>query len=203
MATNLVIVSDYNVCFSQYFKKPNGLPTFIGMFNFLDVTRERFVIPLVPGGMIAMGGCKVDPVYKETKFSEDGPLAVVLYDECASETSYNGKLNNTCIPIFNNSFYCRSNNYDAEAAATAGSFIHNDAEIVYKETFKAIGENCPIFLKGDIVKISEKLKTITAINKKIFELKDDTENPRYKETMELYNGISSNWINFFEMKKCI
>lgn len=204
MSTNLIIVSGDTVCFSNYIKKPNGLLTRIDLTCFVHHATGRFTIPIRLEGMMTLYGSRLDPIIKDDTGVKDGPIFICIHDESCTEHYVDKSFNITSIPVFGDSFYCRSNNYEAESAATAGSFIYNHSDYIYKETFKAIGETPPPFYKGKISSISKASKILMDLEKSIVLVEKSTnkkDKTEYDRILNEYKRINKDLETFFELKR--
>lgn len=196
MDTNLVIVCGDKICFSDFFKKQNGLLNKIDLINFCDPVNSRFVIPLSLNSGISFPGTKVDPKYADKKV-DPGPISVVVHNDSVSETYLlNSTINTTNIARFGDSFYCRSNNYNAESAAVAASFIYNSAypQLIFSKVFDALGENCPPLLLGSVKKITEKIEYFNSLEGLVVEYEKNglSSTKKYKEVVKKYDQVITN-----------
>jgi len=196
MNSNLVIVCGDKICFSDYFKKQNGLLNKIDLINFCDIVNSRFIIPLNINNGTSFPGVKIDQVFSNTKI-DSGPLSIVVHDECVSETFIlDNKLNTTNIARFGDSFYCRSNNYNAETAAIAASFIYSCKypQFIYSKVFNALGESCPPILVGSVETISKKMEYFNSLENLIVnaEKLESKKTKKYKDIVKEYDQLISN-----------
>jgi hypothetical protein len=196
MSTNLVIVCGDKICFSDFFKKQNGLLNRISLINFCDIGKARFVIPLTLNSGICFPGTKIDPTHGDS-LVEAGPLNLVIHNDCASETyMLDKKVNTTNLSRFGDSFYCRSNNYNAETAAVAASFIYTNSypQFIFHTVFKALGENCPPILVGSIRTISEKIEHFNSLESLLIEADKfgSKKTKKYKEIVKQYDQLFTN-----------
>lgn len=184
---NLVIISDGMICFSPLFKKANGLPFKIDLSNNLDIANGRFIIPISTMGLYMSAGIKIDPCFKNEEVSP-GPCAISIYTSdvngraSVTEMSADSKIQLTPIPNWRQSWYCRSNRYAAESAATAGLFLDSNPALVYNETYRALGENRPSFYLAFIDDIASGMKVLKGLEEQICAVeKDKTISDRNKK----------------------
>lgn len=182
--SNLVVINDGVICFSPFFKKHNGIPFKISLINYIDPINGRFVIPISTMGLLLTVSSKVDPLLREED-SDQGPVAVVVHikdDEktrpelingAVTEYSLYSKLNVMSIPNWRDSWYCRSNEYAAESAATAGLLAGYIAPRAYVEAYKALGENRLPFYIAYIDDIAKGLDVLVNVEREAIKVEDD------------------------------
>lgn len=201
MAANLVVIAGKEICFSNFIKKPNGLSTRIDLIHFLDISRKRFIIPIRMDGMISLVNIKHDPVFSDYKI-DPGPLNISVHESCVNELCLMGSsINLLPIPHMADSYYVRSNDYQLESAATAASFIYRKPETVYREAFKATGENILPFFVGDIRTIEKKMDILLKLDDELMALEKTGHKKKMEQKIKEMDKITGDFETFFEFKR--
>lgn len=169
---NLVVIKNSTIVFSLHYRKKNQLPTVVGFLDIISNKDKCLNIPIRQEGMFTLASKKKDPLYEDFLVPK-GPAAIRVADGGVLELCRNDELQLITVPLYKGSFYCRSDSYSGESAATAANHLYLDPVKIYTETYKASGVNICPFYSGHTEDISFGLKKLHDIEIDIVKLQND------------------------------
>jgi len=175
MTTGLIVIRSGSIAFSQFIMKPNVMPTKIGWKDLINPANGTLAIPFGKDGTHMLNSFSTSTFLKDNKLSVGAIGAVIKQPYGFAEELYNNgsALSVNPISIAYDSFYTRSSDWDIETAATAGYFVYDEIDKIYRAALKACNWKVMPFYTGRLLYIGMALKKIRDLEMEYKKIQDE------------------------------